>query len=219
MNTCFEPNLNSDYEGLINLLSSDDIKQKHFAVLELEEIRSCEDAKLLVSNLVGQDGKIREAVAFKINEFFKNPDFIEFFISEDNFAVLLQGIMDINGNVCRHICALDREEFNQYLSEKLPSEIDAILARINELEADEKQYVISKRNFQLYWCLEALCNIINEVEFSQIKDILFVTAEFSDYTIREKTAKIVAKLDNFELVGLKTKLKEDENYYVRRYLA
>jgi hypothetical protein len=218
LNTCFEPNLNSNYEDLINSLHSDDIKEKHFAVLELEEIRSQKDAKLLVSNLVGQDGKIREAVAFKINEFFNNPDYAKFFISEDIFEILFQGIMDINGNVCRHICALECEEFDQYLSENLPSETDKILARISELEKDEKQYVISKRNFQLYWCLEALCNIINKVEFAAIKDILLATANFNAYTIREKTAKIVTKLDNSELNELKEKLKNDENYYVRRYL-
>lgn len=219
MNTCFEPNSKYNYDDLINLLSSENIKEKHFAVLELEEIRSSEDAQLLVSNLVGQDGKIREAVAFKINEFFKNPDFAKFFINEENFDVFLQGIMDINGNVCRHICALECEAFNQYLSKNLSVEINLILARIKELEKDEKQYVISKRNFQLYWCLEALCNIIDKVEFAQIKDILFATADFNDYTIREKTAKIVAKLDNSELGELKEKLKNDENYYVRRYLA
>lgn len=219
MNTCFESDSKYNYDDLINLLSSENIKEKHFAVLELEEIRSEKDANLLVSNLVGQDGKIREAVAFKINEFFQNPDFAKFFINEENFAVLLQGIMDINGNVCRHVCALGCEEFNQYLSKTLPEEINKILARISELETDEKQYVISKRNFQLYWCLESLCNIIDIVEFAQIKDILFATADFSDYTIREKTAKIVAKLDIFELDELKEKLKNDENYYVRRYLA
>lgn len=218
MNTCFESDSKYNYDDLINLLSSENIKEKHFAVLELEEIRSVQDASLLVANLVGQDGKIREAVAFKINEFFKNPNFAKFFISEENFVVFLQGIMDINGNVCRHICALECEEFNQYLSQKLPSEIDAILARIKELEKDEKQYVISKRNFQLYWCLESLCSIIDKIEFAQIKDIIFATADFSDYTIREKTAKIVAKLDNSESDKLKEKLKNDENYYVRRYL-
>lgn len=218
MNTCFEPNFKYNYDNLINLLGSDEIKEKHFAVLELEEIRSCEDAKLLVSNLVGQDGKIREAVAFKINEFFKNPDFAKFFINEDNFTIFMQGIVDINGNVCRHICALQCEEFNQYLSRHLPEEISEILARIKELEANEKQYVISKRNFQLYWCLEAFYNIIDKVEFTAIKNILFATADFNDYTIREKTAKILTKLDNLELNELKEKLRNDENYYVRNYL-
>lgn len=218
MNTCFESDSKYNYDNLINLLSSEDIKEKHFAVLELEEIRSEQDAKLFVSNLVGQDGKIREAVAFKINEFLQNPDLFKLFTNEDNFAVFLQGIMDINGNVCRHICALRCEEFNQYLSKNLPVEIDKILTRISEIEANEKQYVISKRNFQLYWCLEVLCNIINEVEFNKIKDILLKTGEFNDYTIREKTAKIVAKLDNYELLELKEKLQNDENYYVKRYL-
>jgi len=218
LNKSFEPNSKYNYDDLINLLNSENIKEKHFTVLELEEICSRKDAKLLVSNLVGQDRKIREAVAFKINEFFKNPDCSKFFISEDVFAVLIQGIMDINGNVCRHICTLKSEEFSQYLGKNMPSEIDKILARISELEADEKQYVISKRNFQLYWCLEALCNIIEEVEFETIKDILLQTGEFNDYTIREKTAKILTKLDNSELNELKEKLKNDENYYVRRYL-
>lgn len=219
MNTCFEPNLNYNYEALINQLSSENIKEKHFAVLELEEIRSCEDAKLFVSNLVGQDGKIREAAAFKINEFFKTHEYCEFFIDEDIFAVLIQGIMDINGNVCRQICSLNNEEFNKYLSKNLPSETDKILIRISEIEVNEKQYVISKRNFQLYWCLEALCNIIDKVEFANIKDILLKTGEFNDYTIREKTAKILTKIDHSEFSELKEKLKNDENYYVRRYLC
>jgi len=218
LNHGFAPNIKYNYDDLIKLLTSENIKEKHFAVLELEEIRAQQDAKLLVSNLVGQDGKIREAVAFKVNELLKNPNYAKFFISEDIFVVLIQGIMDINGNVCRHICSLECEEFNQYLCENLPAEINKILARISELEADEKQYVISKRNFQLYWCLEALYNIIKIIEFDKTKDILLKTGEFNDYTIREKTAKILTKLDNSELAELKEKLKNDENYYVRRYL-
>lgn len=218
MNTCFEQNIKYNYEDLINFLTSSNIKEKHFAVLELEEIRSVDDAKLLVSNLVGQDGKIREAVAFKINEFYHNSNLVKLLTNEDNFAVLLQGIMDINGNVCRQICSLNNEEFNQYLSQNLPTKIDEILERIKELEVNEKQYVISKRNFQLYWCLEALCNVIDKVDFDKIKDILFATAEFNDYTIREKTAKILTELDNHQIAEIKEKLKNDENYYVRRYL-
>ena len=218
LNNCFETNYKCNYEDLIELLNSENIKEKHFAVLELEEIRSCADAKLLVSNLVGQDGKIREAVSFKINDFFKTPDFKQFFITDENFAILFQGIMDINGNVCRHICGLECEEFNQYLRKNLPEKTNEILEKIYELESNEKQYVISKRNFQLYWCLEALFNIVEKVEFERIKDIIFKTSEFNDYTIREKTAKILTKLENLELIELKVKLRNDENYYVRRYL-
>ena len=209
--------LDTNYKELINLLSSDNIQEKHFAALELEEIKSAEDAKLLVSNLVGQDGKVREAVAFKINELMNNPEYTELFMSEENFAVMLEGLMDINGNVCRQIlCCTENKEFRAYLCEKLPESINGILDTIEKLKSTEKKYVLSKRNFQLYWCLETLYNIIEEIEFEKIKDIILKTGAFSDYTIREKTAKILTKLDNPELADLKEKLKKDENYYVRR---
>lgn len=223
LDNTFETNFscNYNYEKLINLLNSDNIKEKHFAVLELEEIRSQNDAKILVSNLVGQDGKIREAVAFKVNELAQNPDYAEFFISEEIFDILIEGIMDINGNVCRQIVGsklTESSEFQKYLCNKLPERINKILDEIEKIDQTSKQYVISKRNFQLYWCLEALYNIIDNIEFKKIKNILLKTGDFHDYTIREKTAKILTKLDNCELNELKEKLKNDENYYVRRYL-
>lgn len=222
-----------NYEELIRLLSSDNIKEKHFAVLELEEIHSQEHMKALVSNLVGQDGKIREAVAFKINEFSQNPDYAEFFIDDEIFDILLQGVMDINGNVCRQIVNgkwFKNQEFITYLCKNLPERINEILNEIEKIDQKSKQYVISKRNFQLYWSLEALYNIIENVNFESIKNILSITGEFYDYTIREKTAKIVSKIEGLgrrdsnpallaEFKDLKEKLKNDENYYVRRYLC
>lgn len=221
LDTSFETNfmINHNYNNLINLLQSNNIKEKHFAVLELNEIHSQEDAKILVSNLVGQDGKIREAVAFKVNELFNKQDYTVFFIGEDIFKILLQGIMDINGNVCRNIVNLvGNNEFGDYICKNLPEKIIEILKKIEELEFNEKQYVISKRNFQLYWCLEALYNIVESIEFVKIQNIVLKTGKFQDYTIREKTAKLLAKLDNFEVKDLKESLKNDENYYVRRYL-
>lgn len=219
LNNSLEINFRDKYKELVNLLLSDNIKEKHFAVLELDEIHSNEDAKLLVSNLIGQDGKVREAVAYKVNEFFQNPKYAKFFISEDIFNILLEGIMDINGNVCRQIVGkcLKNDEFKKYLCGKLPTRINEILVNVEKLASNEKQYVISKRNFQLYWCLEALYNIVEGIEFAEIKNILIKTGEFSDYTIREKTAKILTKIDNLEVNELKGKLKIDENYYVRRY--
>lgn len=209
------------YEKLINMLHSDDVREKHFAILELEEIRSPNDTRILVSNLVGQDGKIREAVAFKINEFSKNQDYKDFFIDETIFGILIQGIMDINGNVCRQIIDgkwFEDKEFQTYLCNELPERINEILQDIEKIDQTSKQYIISKRNFQLYWCLEALYNIIDVIEFESIKNIIFKTGEFHDYTIREKTAKILTKIDNEEVRELKEKLKNDENYYVRKYL-
>lgn len=209
-----------DYDKLIMLLSSDKIIKKQIAVLELKEIKSVKDAQMLVANLVGQDGKIREAVAFKMNELADNPQYCSYFKGEKVYATLLEGIMDINGNVCRQIVSgkwFDDNDFQAYLCDKLPERINEILAEIEKLEQNSKQYVISKRNFQLYWCLEALYNIIEVIDCQKIKQILLKTSEFYDYTIREKTAKIIAKLNNSELNELEIKLKNDENYYVRRY--
>lgn len=224
----FETNLNNivemgwgqyDYATLIELLLSDKIEEKQIAALNLPEIESNEDAKILVSNLVGQDGKVREAVAFKVNELFKNPSFRGFFNDEKIYALLLQGIMDINGNVCRQIVELTIDyDFGQYLCKYLPKCIIDILLEIKKIDAESKQYVISKRNFQLYWALEALYNIIDKIELNKVKNILLQSGVFYDYTIREKIAKILTKVDDSELSELKNNLKNDENYYVRRYL-
>lgn len=209
-----------DYADLIRLLGSDKVAEKQFAALELNEIKSCEDAFILVSNLVGQDGKIREAVSFKLSELLICPQYQDYFDTDKVFELFLQGIMDINGNVCRNIVNITCfTSFNNYLAENLPESITKILEHIENLSKDEKQYKISKRNFQLYWALEALYNVIDMVNLQDINDILSVTAEFEDYTIREKTAKILSKCEHHQFLDLKEKLKNDENFYVKRYLV
>jgi hypothetical protein len=228
LNNSFEANFNTivkmskkkyDYQELIDLLSSDEIAEKQIAVLQLNEIKSKKDALILASKLVNQDGKIREAAAFKIDELAQNPDYTDFFMDEKIFDIFLLGIMDINGNVCRYVINLCKlKQFQEYLCEKLPESIIKILAEIKKLNKNEKQYKISKRNFQLYWCLEALYNIIENIKPEKITEILLITGEFSDYTIREKTAKILTKVNNQDLYELKEKLKNDENYYVRKEL-
>lgn len=225
MNTAFddslEPNFRDEYkrEELISFLQNGNDKQKHYAVLELDEINSFEEAQIFVSNLVGQDGKIREAVAFKINEFMQNDEFKKFFADEKLFPTLFEGIMDINGNVCRLIVGANwGSEFKQYLCENLPESINKILKNISELEKDEKQYKISKRNFQLYWSLEALYNCLDDIKIDEIKEIIITCGNFADYTIREKIAKILTKIDSSDFNQLKEQLKNDENYYVRRFM-
>lgn len=210
-----------DYSTLISFLGSENIVEKQVAVLKLNEIKSQNDAEILVSNLVGQDGKIREAVAFKINELTQNYEYLSFFINEKKFDTLFQGIMDINGNVCRQVVSSElakTKEFQTYLCEKLPESINEILVEIKKIDLQTRQYVISKRNFQLYWCLETLYNVIGVIDINNIKEILLKTGDFQDYTIREKTAKILTRIDNPELNELREKLKTDKNYYVRRLL-
>ena len=62
------------HEQLLKFLKSGNIVQKQISALRLDTIKSVEDAQILLSNLVGQDGKIREAVSLRLNEFMSNPD-------------------------------------------------------------------------------------------------------------------------------------------------
>lgn len=217
-----------DYNDLIELLNSTEIVKKQFAALNLMEIKAQEDADLLVANLVGQNGKVREAVAFKLNELVKNTSYQRFFLNSNLYNTYLQGIMDINGNVCRQIVEVveilgKNQHFCDYICKTLPETISEILNNIKNIDINDKKYVVSKVNFQLYWCLEALLLFVGKINLDNIRDIIQITAEFDDYTIREKAAKILAKIltannSNF-FVQLKEKLKNDENYYVRRYLT
>lgn len=208
-----------DYQELLKMLSSEKIVEKQIAALEIPEIKSKNDAIILASNLTGQDGKVREAVAFKLNELSQNPEYLEHFLENDIFDILLDGVMDINGNVCRMVITskfFENIDFCNFMCEHLPERIMKIINDIKDLDLTAKQYVVSKRNFQLYWALEAFYNIIDVVDFGKIEDILGFCADFYDYTIREKTAKIVSKLDNPQVQEMKEKLINDENFYVRR---
>ena len=70
---------NHTHSELLEFLKNGNIVQKQIAALKLETINSKEDAQILVSNLVGQDGKIREAVSLRLNEFMSNPEILPFF--------------------------------------------------------------------------------------------------------------------------------------------
>ena len=76
----------NDYtnEELIEMLKNGNIVQKQIAALRLEKINSKEEAQVLLQNLTGQDGKIREAVSLKLNEFMSNPKFLDYFKSIEN---------------------------------------------------------------------------------------------------------------------------------------
>ena len=229
LNTSFETDFNKalnmceqnySYEKLMILLSSEEILEKQAAALRLQEIKSYKDALILASNLAGQNGKVREVVAFKINELIQKENYRKFFISEQIFEKFFEGLTDINGNVCRYIIegCLGIQEFKKYLCNRLPEQIFKILKQIKVSNADEKQYKISKRNFQLYWCLETLYFCVEDIDLGKLKEIVIKTAEFEDYTIREKTAKILTKISSPEFDIIKEKLKNDENYYVKRFL-
>ena len=89
------------HEDLINFLKNGNIAEKQASVLKLEKLSSANDAVILMQNLTGCDGKIREAVSFRLPEFVsQNPEYFTNFVD-----IFLEAIIDINGNICRNTIA------------------------------------------------------------------------------------------------------------------
>lgn len=204
---------------IIELLKNGNIVQKQIAALKIETLNSYEDALALAENLTGCDGKIREAVSLKINELSASPYLHQTKIY-DKFA---DAIIDINGNICRNIIgAIDNlksnEEFCVYFSKKLLSVTKELIDKVKDFDFQDGKYKVNKEVFKLYWCLETIYHLAEKLNISDLKDILNQTRKIEEYTIREKTAKILSK--NFkdkELDAIRKELKQDKNYYVRRF--
>ena len=209
---------NLSHEKLINLLKIGNIPEKQIAALKLDDVYSLEETKILINNLTGCDGKIREAVALKIAQILlRNPEKRSYFIFPEIFA---DATIDINANICRLVLEAvealkEQEGFSKIYIEKILKFIDEAFEALDNFIFRDKKYVINKQLFKLYWCLEALKLFIEEIEPEKLLHILERAAIEQEYTIREKVAQILVKtrLKEFEL--LKNHLKEDENYYVR----
>ena len=204
------------HEEIINFLKNGDIVEKQIAALKLDNINSQEDADILMSNLTECDGKIREAVSFRLKEFVsENPQFFTKYT-----ATFLDAIIDINGNICRNtLSALaylkNFPEFCNNFSKKLIEK--AFLLSQKKYDIQEGKYKINKDIFKLYWYLETIYLFSDFVDGDKLLSVLEQTQSIPDYTIREKSAKILSNLNNPKFEGLKAKLKKDENYYVRRF--
>ena len=215
--------LNLSHSELLNLIKIGSVVEKQTAILLLDSVNSSSEADLLISNLTGQDGKVREAVSFKIKEMLRNPDFSVFFNNPDYAQTLFDGALDINGNICRNtISAMkyfkNNQDFVDILIPKLVSTINSLLDKIKDFDIQDGKYKVNKEIFKLYWALEVMYEFIDFIPLSDIKYILQISSEVNDYTIREKTAKILSNnFDDELLIHLKEKLRNDQNYYVRRF--
>lgn len=203
---------------LINMLKTGNIPQKQIAAIKLDCIHNTEEIEVLLSNLTGCDGKIREAVAQKIYTLITNNDNIESFanLSPDIFA---DATIDINANICRLIVDSARmlknyEKFSLIYTNKLISYAKDALCELDKFIFRDKKYVINKQLFKLYWCLEGLRYFYNYANPDDLKFVLYSCSTIDEYTIREKIAQIIIQTDNFN--EIKQKLKNDNNYYVRQ---
>ena len=231
MNKSFYTNIDKDFElacDLVNkklshdeciyFLKNGNLQEKQLAALLLDTVNNLDESSALVANLVGCDGKIREAVALKINQILLHENELSnLFNYPEIFA---KASIDINGNICRSVADTVRilksnNEFSEkYLSEILKF-IEESFEELDKFIFRDKKYVINKQLFKLYWCLENLKLFANSVEEGKLHRILSRAASEKEYTIREKVAEIVVNLDSEIFCNLKNELADDENYYVK----
>ena len=202
------------HEELLKMLSGGNIPEKQIAALKFDYVSSTDDAKILISNLTGCDGKIREAVALKINQLMSNGA-KEYFIFPE---IMASAAIDINANICRLIVDSakllnDNEEFAPKYAEAIIKYILEALDKLDSFIFRDKKYVINKQLFKLYWCLETLKDFHDRIDENLMLDILEKCAEQKEYTIREKTAQIAILSKKYNKIA--DKLKLDDNYYVK----
>lgn len=208
---------------LILMLKDGNIVQKQIAALKITKIDDVNQALILSQNLVGQDGKIREAVSLKINELMQNPLYSKFFQNNKIYDIFLKAITDVNSNVCRNIInAISRlknnDEFCLYFTNNLTEQTQKYINRVKAFDIPDGKYKVNKEVFKLYWCLETINEFRDCINIDILKHLIKQTKDINEYTIREKTAKILSNhFDDAELIEIRNILKNDKNYYVRRF--
>ena len=209
-------------EELIGLLKNGNIPEKQIAALRIETVNSVEEADVLISNLIGCDGKIREAVALKINQLLsKDQSIINLFNKPELFA---NSSIDINANICRltidsvAILIKDESFAKKYLNKVLIF-INESFEELDKFIFRDKKYVINKQLFKLYWSLEAIKLFSKDLPKEVLLPILKRVSKEREYTIREKAAQILTDLEDSSYDDLKEILKNDENYYVRAAMS
>ena len=206
------------HKELIELLKNGNVPQKQIAAMKITEVNEGE-AEILVGNLTGCDGKIREAVALKINQLLNSDKkYIKYF--SKYYLPLADATIDINGNICRlvidsvSILKEDKNFTDKYLA-KIFEFIEASFKGLDEIIFRDKKYTINKQLFKLYWCLESINLFKNDISAEKLLPILERASKEKEYTIREKVAQIVSGLNSPQYLPLRNILMNDDNYYVR----
>ena len=206
------------HDELVLLLENGNIPEKQIAALKLDTVHNQCEADILMSNLTGCDGKIREAVALKINNILNN-DIVktQYFMNAKVFA---DASIDINANICRLVIdsvaiLKQNQDFSVDYLTRLKGFINEAFNELDNFIFRDKKYVINKQLFKLYWCLEALKLFAKEMVEDELYLILEKASREREYTVREKVAQILVLLKSSKFDNLKYALKNDENYYVR----
>lgn len=216
---CCEENLT--HQDIIDVLKGDDDIKKQLCLIDLNAINSQEEADILVFNLTGKSGPVRETAAYKIGDLISRSEYKKYFQTEDIINTFIKAITDINPSVSRTtIEFLQHVENMQFLYGGIILEINNTLGQI-DIEAKNRSYVQNKKNFNLYWNLEAIISIADFISpKEELFEILKNTACSNDYTIREKVAKAASIFARTNPLYSKIieQLKDDTNIYVRKYI-
>ena len=202
-------------EELYKFLETGTLSEKQLACIQIENLTTKKQATILMNNLTGIDGKVREAVSFKLKTFIRQSP--ELFQEKSFYDIFLDAIIDINGNICRNVINAilplkNNYEFCQYFTNKIFSRAKNVLDTIDNFTHKDRKYVTNKELFKLYWYLETL-NIFTELSTTELFSLLKKTIKIEEYTIREKSANLFHLLTIEQIKELK-EINFDDNFYV-----
>ena len=212
---------NYSHDELLDMLKDGNIPQKQIAALKFDSVNNKNDVLALLNNLTGCDGKIREAVALKINSLLTKDEHTKELFAELSSKVFADATIDINANICRliinsAILLKNHIEFSTKYTNLILNYTNEALNELEKFIFRDKKYVINKQLFKLYWCLEAISEFYEYTNETILEDIIKKCARQDEYTIREKAALIILKTNKFS--DIRNTLMNDENYYVREAL-
>ena len=152
-----------------------------------------------------------------------DENYLKYFEPSQNVKIFLDAVIDINGNICRNVInALanlkDNNNFCNVFCAKLTDLTLKLTEIVEKFDFQDGKYKVNKEAFKLYWCLETIYVFWNKIDLNELKEIIQRGSNIGEYTIREKCAKILTHdfMDK-DLDNIRLKLKNDSNYYVRRY--
>ena len=206
------------HNELCDMLKNGTIQEKQIAALKLDKVENSDDAITLLNNLTGCDGKIREAVAYKIDSLISQSQEARDVFSEIAGETFAKATIDINANICRLIVNSARylksyKSFEKAYTSYIIKYTNEALTELDRFIYRDKKYVINKQLFKLYWCLEALIYFFDSMNENTLLQILTKCATQQEYTIREKCAEIIMRSGKY--YKLKQVLENDDNYYVK----
>lgn len=202
------------YDELFAFLKNGSDDEKQICILKIPCVKNQKDADLLLSHLTNQHGTVREAVAEKINELMKKESG-SFFQTPYAMEKFLCAVNDVNPNICRMIIEIlpflcEKKDFLKSLYKKTQE----VLNEAEILNVRNRSHLYTKKIFNLYWCLEAISQIVESAD-EDLKSIVEKTYCSEEYTVREKTAKILKKINSVDFKDYLFSLENDENFYVR----